>query len=119
MLNVSSQDFRNIYEKLYDSMRRYLWPLATLEILADVEANIYSAFIDIPNLKLRLDALYKSIKEVMKDDKELEKNYNQIVDLANEDEVGSYLRLPSVNEVNPENDKRLKSTVDDEEEEKL
>lgn len=116
MKTVSSQDFRNVYEKLYNDIRRYLWPYQVLEVLSDIEVNIYSAFIDVPKLRIDFAKLRKAMKDILDDDNLLSEDVNKMQKLLDHENPGSYLRLPKVNEVNPDNDKRLKIDTDEEEE---
>lgn len=110
---VSSQDFRNLYEKFYNRIRNYLWPLSTLKILADVEVDIYSAFIDYKSLDQHLQKLYPLIKEQIEDDEFLSKAYYELDDMLDEvmknpdADLYRYMRLHQVQEVNPELDKTL------------
>ena len=115
MIAISSQDFRNAYEKFYNEFRKYLWPYEVLEVLADIEVNIYSSFIDMDKLRIDFAKLRKSMKDVINDDEFLAKFTNKIQKLLDDKDAGSYLRLPRVNEVNPENDKVIKTFPDDEE----
>lgn len=117
MIAVSSQDFRNTYVKLYNDIRRYLWPYDVLEILSDIEVNIYSAFIDIKKLQVDFAKLRKAMQDTLKEDKLLEGYVDKMQKLLDDETAGSYLRLPRVNEVNPENMKQLK--ISDEEETRL
>lgn len=115
MIAVSSQDLRNEYVKFYNEVRRYLWPFQVLKDLAEIETNIYSAFMDVDKLRVDFAKLRKAMKDVLKDDKPLSTEVEKMQNLLDSDNPGSYFRLPRVNEVNPENDKRLK--IDDEKEE--
>ena len=119
MIAVSSQDFRNTYEKLYNEIRKYLWPFSVLQELSDVEVDIYSAFIDVKKLRLDFDKLRASMKDVLKDDEQLSKYVNKIINMLDDEDVGSYLRLPRVNETDPNKPKQIKTIPDDKEEEQL
>ena len=114
MIAVSSQDFRNVYEKFYNSMRRYLWPFSVLRELAEVETNIYSAFIDMPKLKVDFDKLYSSMKDTLKEDAELRKYVSKLSSLLDNQDATNYFKLFRVNEVNPEKPKQLKSISNEE-----
>ena len=118
MIRVSSQDFRNLYEKFYSQMRLYLWPYQVLEELADVECDIYSAFIDIDKLSKDFGKLQSSIREACKDDEDLRKLSDSIRSLIDEKDVEPYARLYKVAEVNPETAKQIR-TIPEEEEESL
>lgn len=115
MIIVSSQDFRNVYEKLYNEIRKYLWPFSVLQELSDVEVDIYSAFVNMEKLKVDFDKLRTSMKDVLKDDTELSKYVNKMLDLISDEDAGSYLRLPRVNETDPEKPKQIKTIPEEEE----
>lgn len=117
MIAISSQDFRNVYQKLYNDIRHYLWPFDVLEILSDIEVNIYSAFINLDKLRIDFAKLKNAMKDVLEDDEWLSKDVNNMQKLLEDKDAGSYLRIPRVNETNQENMKQLKTTSDDEEEE--
>jgi len=117
MAIVSSQDFRNLYEKFYDKIRRYLWPIETLKVLANIEECIYSAFINYDDLDRYLTKIKSDIRDTMKEDEYLAKAYNDLVDLFNEakgDNASKYLDLARVEEVNPESNKQLKYSESEE-----
>ena len=114
MIAISSQNYRNIYEKLYDQVRNYLWPYQVLEVLADVETDIYNAFIDTDKLRIDFEKLKKAMKDVLIDDPPLQKYVTKMTDLLNESvETTVFLGIPRVNESNPENFKIIKTLFDD------
>lgn len=118
MIAISSQNYRNIYEKLYDQIRNYLWPYKVLEVLADVETDVYNAFIDTDKLRIDFEKLKKAMKDVLIDDPLLQKYVTKMTDLLNEPvETTVFLGIPRVNESNPENFKIIKTLFDDEAEE--
>ena len=110
-MNIASQDFRNKYEKLYIQLRRYLWPYDVLKQIADLEIDIYAAFIDLDKIAADCTKLYSSIKEVCKEDQLVADAYNAVVDLVNTEDPTVYCRLPKVTEVRPQNMKQLKMEV--------
>ena len=121
MLVVSSQDFRNTYEKFYSEIRKYLWPYDALKVLGDIEVDIFTSFIDMPKLSNDLTKLSSFIKETMKEDEDLNKQYYELVDMvakAQEPDTMTYSRLGKVNEINPEKNKQIR-TIPEEEEEDL
>lgn len=114
---LSSQDFRNSYEKFYNRIRNYLWPIDVLKMLADVEVDIYSAFIDYSELRKHLDRLASYIRDQLKEDDYLRKSYEELVDLLDDtDEVEStpYFNLYQVAETDPEINKVLKTSDEEE-----
>lgn len=120
----SSQQLRNEYEKFYEAMRRYLWSFEGLKALAYVEDDIYTSFVDFDKLQSHLSKLYTFIKDTCKDDEKLNKSYNALIDLiadGTKPDAQIYSVLNQVNEVNPENDKVLKTlnSQKDEEEDSI
>lgn len=115
MIVVSSQDFRNVYQKLYQDVRRYLWPIDTLEKLSDIECNIYSAFPNVAKLKEDFASFKKDTTDVLQDDPYFSDNMNKMQKLIDSNDAGCYFRLPRVNEVNPEINKQIKTIPDNEE----
>ena len=105
---LASRDFQNKYEKFYDGMRQYLWPYDVLEQLAEVEVDIYSAFIDRGKLQQDFAKLQKSIKDALEDDEYFRKVTSDLGDLVNDNDFDSYYALKQVGEVNPETVKTLK-----------
>ena len=110
-MNLSSQDFRNKYEKFYIQLRSFLWPYDVLKQIAEVEIDIYSAFIDLDKIGQDCTKLYSSIKDVCKEDDAVADAYNAVADLVNTQDPVIYARLPKVNEVRPQNMKQLKVEV--------
>lgn len=115
---ISSQEFRNAYEKFYDAMRLYLWPYDTLEILAEVEADIYSTFIDRYKLSSDFYKLHREIKDVLNEDKEFEKTFSTLQKLVDAEDEDSYSPLTRVEEKRQEKNKVLKNPEQIEKEEK-
>ena len=113
---ISSQDFRNTYQRFYTYVRNYLWPYSTLVDLAAVEDDIYTSFIDYDKLSRDLSKLYTSIKEICKEDDDLNKAYNEFLELIEAKNanpaINIYSLLQKVEETNPEQDKTLKFEED-------
>jgi len=111
-MTLSSQEFRNAYEKFYSSFRNYLWPYRVVEDLANFEVEIFSAFNDLDSTRNLLMKLSKPIEEVVKefDDKKLEERFNAFFELLDEVEADKmYLTLPQVEEVTTNENKQDKS----------
>lgn len=118
MIAISSQDYRNVYEKFYNQIRNYLWPYQVLEILSDVEMDIYSAFIDVDKLRIHFGKLKAAMKDVLPDDELLEKYTNKMTKLLEEeDDATTFFRLYKVNETDPDKPKNIKTMFEDKKEE--
>lgn len=112
----SAREFRNVYERFYDCMRNYLWPYNVLEDLADVEVQIYTAFIDRDQLKRAFDKLSIAIRELRKEDKYLDKTYKELQEVIDDPDTEMYADLSRVEEVHPDADKQIKSEEETDEE---
>ena len=111
-MTLSSQEFRNAYERFYSSFRNYLWPYQVVEDLANFEVEIFSAFNDLDRTRNLLMKLSKPIEEVVKefDDKKLEERFDAFFELLDEVESDKmYLTLPKVEEVTTDENKQDKS----------
>lgn len=115
MFRISSQDFRNQYERFYAQMRKYLWNYQALKELAEIEANIYTAFIDIDKLRADFARLEKYTKEVCKEDELFKKEFDRMSKLINKENDIYYARLPQVGEIHPEKLKQIRTISDEEE----
>lgn len=111
---ISAQDFRNKYEKLYNEMRLYLWPYDILELLGNIEVNIYSAFIDRDKLYNDYSKLETLIREDLSENDELKKAYDDLGDLICNNNDKSYHAIMRVGEKDPQTNKSLKSFNDPE-----
>lgn len=114
---ISSQDFRNKYEKFYDEMRLYLWPYDVLEHLGQVEVDIYSAFIDRDKLASDFNKLSSSLTDIIKEDDDFRKAYKGLQKLIDDPDKDSYHAITRVAEVNQEKPKVLKIDKEEENEE--
>lgn len=60
MTNI--QSIRNDYQHLYIDIAQYIWPFEFLELLATLEAIIYTAFPDVEQLKAVFDKVSKYVR---------------------------------------------------------
>lgn len=109
---ISSQEFRNQYEKFYNSMREYLWSYPVVEQLAEVEVDIYSAFIDRDKLRNDFNKLVSDIdRDILDDDTDLQKSIDNIRELIDSEDEDSYLTISRVQEVRPDENKQIKQVT--------
>lgn len=113
---ISSQDFRNTYQKFYNDVRQYLWPYNVIEEIATVQDDIFTAFIDIEQLRNDFRKLYKSIKEAIDEDEFLNKSYKELSELIENEYENPYLKISRVEEVNPDEDKQIRTIPEEDEE---
>ncbi len=96
---INTAEFRNAYEKFYTEMRNYLWDFSTLQLLADVEVATYQSFLDLKELKKKLDRLHPVIKEIAEDDEYLKEAYDDFYKLIEDNEESTmYFTLYQVEE---------------------
>lgn len=81
---ISSLDLRNTYCDLYAEIRKYLWDVKTLEILAELEVECYTAFPDMERVRNILSRLRSAMNSAIKEDEYLEKEFNELDSLVSE-----------------------------------
>ena len=95
---ISSTEFQSAYNWFYEEMRKYIWDLDVVEILAELEVTAYDAFVDREKLLRVLTALEREIREFFEDDQDLKDSFDGLMELAESDEK-EYVPLFQVNEV--------------------
>lgn len=66
--NLTVFDLRAAYQKLYKFMMQYLWDFDTVELLANIEIEIFKAFPDVNRLKKLTSDLEREISDVFTED---------------------------------------------------
>lgn len=56
---ISSKELQNKYIKLYTELREYIWPTNTVEFIAELEIEVFSAF---PNMD-RVRKIFSNLKQ--------------------------------------------------------
>lgn len=61
---TTSKFIQNEYNRLYSQMRRYIWPFDIIEILAELETQVYEAFPNLTNIRNTFYTLKREIKNI-------------------------------------------------------
>lgn len=80
---ISAKELQNKYNKLYVSLREYIWPLKIVENIADLEVAVYRTFPDIDEVRTCYNVLKMNALRLVKDDEELEgkfEDFREILD---------------------------------------
>lgn len=95
-----SQDYQTKYDKLYEKMRNYTWDMYTVEQLANLEVEVYNAFVNKSEVMKYINKLRYSVNKVVEDyhDNELKASIDELADVASNDD-SSFLRLYKIQEV--------------------
>lgn len=93
-----SNDLQNGYIDLYKQLREYIWDFNTVEILAELEISIFTAFPERDKVKSTLQSLKYQIKDQFEDNEDLKKAYESLEKLV-ESEDTFYGKIGKVNEV--------------------
>lgn len=102
---VNSRQLQLLYNDLYVQFRKYIWPLSTIELLADFEVECYKAFPTMSNVlrifnKLNLDVRSTYVDNDDDDFKDAIDNIKQfIVDNQHDKSTNIYYKLNRVQEV--------------------
>lgn len=95
-----SQDYRTKYDKLYEKMRNYTWDMYTVEQLANLEVEVYNAFVNKSAVMKYINNLRYSVNKVAGyyHDNELKASIDELANVASNDD-SSFLRLYKIQEV--------------------
>lgn len=99
-MNTTATSLQAIYNDLYALFRNYIWEFDVIELLADLEVEVYQAFPDVDKLKSKLKKLRQAVSHtaVFDDDEELEAVFDEFEETLDEVE-GIYANLKSFKEV--------------------
>lgn len=92
------QALQQSYNTLYSALRNYIWPMTTIEIIADLELEIYKAFPNLKTLDILCNKLFQSITDVISEDEELKAAYTELHRLVMSSS-DTYVVMNKVNEV--------------------
>lgn len=97
---VSSKQLQNLYNDLYKIIRERLWPISTIEALANLEISIYDAIPDLSEVQKFATVLEREVIHYSDKDEYQKNLLVTIKDIIDYIEDGpSYLKLISVTEV--------------------
>lgn len=93
-----SNDLQNKYTELYKQLREYIWDFKTVEIIAELEIAVATAFPDRDDVRKNLKNLYYQIKDYFEENEEMKSAYEEFNNYV-ESEDTFYGKLGKVNEV--------------------
>lgn len=96
MINVS--DIQRAYNYLYECIRNYIWGIATVEKLADLEIAVYKTCPDIRDIQWKLSKLRSDTREMEMEDEDLQGAYDAMEELLSSSDI-PFARLYQVQEV--------------------
>lgn len=97
---MTLQDLTRPYVKLYECVRKYIWPYNIVEDLADLEVAVYNRFPDIDEVKTKFEKFYRDIELECRDDEELKAQveaFRKVLD-SNDKIYSKILKLEEVYE---------------------
>lgn len=95
---ISSRSIQQAYIDLYIQLRKFIWDIAVVDMIADIELNCYSAFPDIEMLKNQLAKLRSTIYTVYVYYEDLQKAFEDFDEILNNGN-DVYVKLFQVEEV--------------------
>lgn len=81
----SLKEAKILYERFYKQMRKYVWDIQTVALLAQFEVDLYQAFPDMEVVRKSFSRLRRAIKFVSDKDEELEKTIENLQDYIDSD----------------------------------
>ena len=94
---LNSYDIQEKYIALYRNLRNYAWEADVVEIIADMEIAIYTAFPDIQFIKQCIYDLTREIADVLAEDEELKSSLEELTELIYSEDV-KYMPISVVKE---------------------
>lgn len=74
-------DLQSAYVDLYTEIRRYFWPFHTVEIIADLEIEVYKSFPDIPTVERHFQRLISAVRSIYNEDEALKSAFDRFSDV--------------------------------------
>ena len=65
---ISSMDLQNIYFKLYNELRKWIWGVEDVRKIANLEVSIFDTFPSIPDIQSNLDKVKLMVKPIKNDE---------------------------------------------------
>lgn len=87
---VNALIIQHLYNKLYEQLRNYIWEIDCVECIAELEIESYKACIDLRAVDKKLKYLGKFIKDILKDDDELKRRYDDFIQAIDNNDGASY-----------------------------
>jgi len=113
---IASIELHNAYNDLYKEMRKYIWSIEVVKMLADLEVATYKAFPDIDEILRYYHSLYREVRYILPRDEDTEnfyKAFGKFEDIMNDaDQI--YNDIYTVSEVLI-NENNEESTEEDDE----
>ena len=95
---ITQQDLARKYVKLYECVRQYIWPVETVQDLAELEVATYERFPEIEEIRKKFDVFYRDIQLECLEDEDLNREVKAFKDIIESDDK-IYSKLIKVNEV--------------------
>ena len=87
---VNALIIQHLYNKLYEQLRNYIWEIDCVECIAELEIECYKACIDLQVVDKKLKYLGKFIKDILKEDKDLKRRYDDFIQAIDNNDGASY-----------------------------
>jgi len=84
---TNSAEIQTTYNKFYTYMRNYIWDFKTVDLLADLEIEIYKRFPNIDDAKRTLEKLKSKIDKTLREDEDFQKSYEKLFSTISDTDV--------------------------------
>lgn len=98
---ITATNLQSAYNALYKEVRRYIWDFETVSALADLEVETYQVFPDMEQLSKKLATFkrYVDATDVLRDDEDVKKAFDEFEELINDEGIELYANLKTFQEV--------------------
>lgn len=83
MLNATQ--LQNSYNKLYEYLREYIWPVNVVEQIADLEVSCYKSFPNLIDVRNYYNKLKSSVFRYVEEDEGMETAFEEFKDVLESD----------------------------------
>lgn len=90
---MNHKQLKRNYIKLYEQMMKYIWPIETVELLAELEVAVCNVFPIMSDVRTKFQRLRNSIISDIKEDKDMEKVFDTFSNATDEDVTFSNIQF--------------------------
>lgn len=84
---ISSKQLQTCYNRLYTSLREYIWPSYVVSSIADLEISVYKSFPDLENVRSCFNRLRLNCYKYIDDDKLLYERFDKFLSVLDESDT--------------------------------
>lgn len=84
-MSMNYKELKRAYIKLYEAMMNFLWPVYTVELLADLEISVCKMFPVMTDVRNNFNRLKASVMQDIRDEKKLKEAFDKFDKIIEDD----------------------------------